>query len=226
MTTFHPFPRLPFELRGQIWEMTVEPRTVEVDAVPYVLKITASPPDACKTHYRRVVRLVSSTPVPATLHACQEARNQRLYQQAFSEIADSDGTGTRYVWVNFDIDIIFLGRHGKFQDYKPVAPLVQRLKFERDMYDEDFAYFDLDDIFVFNNVKEIHIVCDGGLRNWHGVSQQYSWPCDNENVFCIDPADGRMMTSIELDVMVDEILEEGYRQEDEMKQREVQQRMQ
>jgi hypothetical protein len=202
--------------------MTVEPRTVEIDAVPYVLRTTIGPPDACGTHYRRAVRLVSSMPVPATLHACQEARNQRLYQQAFSEMADLDGAGTQYVWVNFDIDIIFIGCRGKFKDFKPVAPLIQRLKFERDLYDEDFAYFNFDDILIFVNVKEIYIVCDGGLRNWHGVSQVYSWPCDTENIFCIDPADGRMITGIELDIMFDEILEEGYRQEDERKQREVQ----
>jgi hypothetical protein len=30
MATFHPFPRLPAELRIQIWEMTVEPRVVDV----------------------------------------------------------------------------------------------------------------------------------------------------------------------------------------------------
>src|SRR5690242_8350992 len=33
MSTFHPFPRLPVELRLAIWEMTVEPREVEVRIV-------------------------------------------------------------------------------------------------------------------------------------------------------------------------------------------------
>ncbi|KAF1937319.1 hypothetical protein EJ02DRAFT_515300 [Clathrospora elynae] len=33
MSTFHPFPRLPLELRLAIWEMTVEPREVEVRIV-------------------------------------------------------------------------------------------------------------------------------------------------------------------------------------------------
>jgi hypothetical protein len=33
MSTFHPFPRLPLELRLTIWEMTVEPREVEVRIV-------------------------------------------------------------------------------------------------------------------------------------------------------------------------------------------------
>ncbi|KAJ4415246.1 hypothetical protein N0V85_002816 [Neurospora sp. IMI 360204] len=29
-TTFHLFPHLPWELRAQIWELTITPRTVEV----------------------------------------------------------------------------------------------------------------------------------------------------------------------------------------------------
>jgi hypothetical protein len=33
MSTFHPFPKLPLELRLAIWEMTVEPREVEVRIV-------------------------------------------------------------------------------------------------------------------------------------------------------------------------------------------------
>ena len=33
MSTFHPFPRLLLELRLTIWEMTVEPREVEIHIV-------------------------------------------------------------------------------------------------------------------------------------------------------------------------------------------------
>jgi len=51
------------------------------------------------------MRLTSSTPVPATLQACREARNLKLYQQAFLEI---DGE-VRYVWVNWDMDIVSIG---------------------------------------------------------------------------------------------------------------------
>jgi hypothetical protein len=52
--TFHPFPRLPFELRAYIWELTVEPRIVEVRVV--VKKIEGRPP---------VRYLRSPTPAPA-----------------------------------------------------------------------------------------------------------------------------------------------------------------
>ena len=73
MATFHPFPRLPYELRMQIWEMTVEPRVVNTEF-----------------RYGREIRLpplASSTPVPAVLQACQEARNHGLYKKCFSELA-------------------------------------------------------------------------------------------------------------------------------------------
>ena len=95
MTTFHLFPFLPFELRAQIWEMTVEPRTVEVSVVSYTLMDATAPPDWRGIRQRRASRPVSPTPVPATLHVCQEARNLRLYQQAFSELDDSKDAETR-----------------------------------------------------------------------------------------------------------------------------------
>ena len=74
MATFHPFPRLPYELRMQIWEMTVEPRVVNVE-------LTRQKP------IRQAFYLTSSTPVPAVLQSCREARNHGLYRKAFSEVA-------------------------------------------------------------------------------------------------------------------------------------------
>jgi hypothetical protein len=68
MATFHPFLRLPYELRTCVWKLTVEPRTVRVDVQDYFL--------------------ASATPVPAVLQVCREARNYGLYQKAFSELAN------------------------------------------------------------------------------------------------------------------------------------------
>ncbi|KAH8161628.1 hypothetical protein CIB48_g6619 [Xylaria polymorpha] len=78
MAAFHPFPRLPAELRAQIWEMTVAPRIVEV-RITY--RASALSPDSSSTNTATVPHLVSSTPVPAILQTCQEARNQGLYQR-------------------------------------------------------------------------------------------------------------------------------------------------
>lgn len=71
MTAFHLFPRLPFELRAQIWQLTAEPRTVEVR----VKKDNAL--------WSQTLHVTSSTPAPAVLQVCYEARNQGLYQPAF-----------------------------------------------------------------------------------------------------------------------------------------------
>jgi hypothetical protein len=64
---------------------------------------------------------------------------------------------------------------------------------------------------TFVNVKEIHVICADGLRGWHGASQDHHWHCGKENVFCVDPDDGRMMRSVEPDVISDQMLEEEYR---------------
>ena len=81
MDMFHSFPLFPFELRALIWRFTVQPRTVEVGV------------DDRGSYPKQHIHLVSSTPVPATLQACREARNIGLYEQAFSDI-NADG---RYV---------------------------------------------------------------------------------------------------------------------------------
>jgi hypothetical protein len=76
MATFHPFPRLAYELRALIWEMTVEPRTVDVQ-IRYQNRVCEQGPF-----------LTSHTPVPAVLQVCREARSYGLYQKTFSEIAN------------------------------------------------------------------------------------------------------------------------------------------
>ncbi|KAK1783015.1 hypothetical protein QBC45DRAFT_388920 [Copromyces sp. CBS 386.78] len=79
-TTFHLFPYLPWELRARVWELTVEPRTVEIGFTG------------------KSVRMRSPTQVPAILHACREARNIGLYKKPFSEVGAQRERGeNRYV---------------------------------------------------------------------------------------------------------------------------------
>lgn len=209
MTTFHPFPRLPFELRARVWELTVEPRTVDVRVKHERTLLVGDPP---------YLHLVSSTPVPAPIQTCQEARNQGLYQKAFSEIANSDGTGWRYIWVNLDIDLISIGT-SMFEDYKQVAPLIQRLKFERENSAEWFYYSEVHSLRLFVNVKEIYVVCADGMRAWHEATEEHYWPCGEENVFMIDPDNGQMMLGTEMDKFLDQELKESYRRDDYEEQR-------
>ncbi|PWI67169.1 hypothetical protein PCL_04331 [Purpureocillium lilacinum] len=98
MATFERFPLLPLELRQRVWELTVELRVVEVR---FKMDYDDSPDGKPK-----VLHVTSSTPVPATLHACREARTHGLsmYQRAFTI-----GAEPRYVWVNYEMDTISVG---------------------------------------------------------------------------------------------------------------------
>ncbi|KAH7628643.1 hypothetical protein B0T09DRAFT_344311 [Sordaria sp. MPI-SDFR-AT-0083] len=93
--SFPQFPRLPRDVRLRIWEMTVVPRIVEV-RVNYS-KNDADHDQASKRFTKvtpkgyEVFPLFSSTPVPAPLQACQEARNylgqsEVGYEKAFWDL--------------------------------------------------------------------------------------------------------------------------------------------
>lgn len=189
MDTFHSFPLLPIELRALIWQSTVEPRTVEVRV------------DWRGSGQEAHLHLVSSTPVPATLQACREARNLTLYERAFSEI----GADGRYVWVNWDMDIISIGT-SRFRHFHPSAPLIKRLQFERDNTDDSFYHFEVNDLEAFLNVKEIFVVCaDDSLTGWYGAVEEHDSfrRCGGENVYLIDLNNGgQAMTATELDAMM------------------------
>ncbi|KAJ4295647.1 hypothetical protein N0V90_007660 [Kalmusia sp. IMI 367209] len=148
--------------------MTVEPRVVNVECRR--LDLT-----------RQRCYLTSSTPVPAVLRTCQEARNHGLYQKAFSEIAVPG-----YVWANLDIDIPDIGR-SLFEVFKPVAQFISRLKFKCEMQSEWFYYVEVNDVQDFVNTKEIYIVPSDGLSACVGATEEHYWPCGEENVFYVNP---------------------------------------
>ncbi|KFY21291.1 hypothetical protein V493_07511 [Pseudogymnoascus sp. VKM F-4281 (FW-2241)] len=175
------FNNLPPEIRARIWEFTVESRTVEVSLT-------------------KRENLVSTTPVPAPLQTCREARNLGLYKQALSEVGD----GRRYVWVNLDIDMISLGSNCHLGGFEAFAPSIKRLKFQRENQTESWFHFESKEIRIFINVEEIHVVCEDGWDNWWGASEYISWPCALENVLLFDPDEGRMMNPIEVDKMCDD----------------------
>jgi hypothetical protein len=185
MATFHPFPRLPFELRAQIWEATVEPRVVEVRI----------------RHKDKIPRLISPTPVPGPLQTCREARNLKLYRQEFSRLPEDrpqykGAIERRYVWLNLEIDMVSI-EDTLLADFWLVAPMIKRLKFKRKS-SWNFPPDKTDDICDFVNLEEVHVVCADGLDLWHGITED-EWPCGIENVHCIDPYNHSMIGAIELD---------------------------
>jgi hypothetical protein len=192
MATFHLFTLLPFELRARVWELTVEPRTVEVRVDEGVL-----------FDNKRTIEFKfywSPTPVPATLHTCREARKQGLYKKALTaNVLISYGrTEDRYVWLNLDIDMLSIGPPclGK---WRPVAPIFERLKFERKSPEIPYGYYDFCRLRHFPNLQEVHIVCTDGMEHWYGAMDDPSWPCDKELFLFINSKDGTTMNSIELD---------------------------
>ncbi|KAI2638765.1 hypothetical protein GGS26DRAFT_602408 [Hypomontagnella submonticulosa] len=202
MSTFHPFPRLPTELRAQIWALTVKPRIVEVRVVP------GNPSE--------VRGLVSSTPMPAILQTCQEARSLGLYIQMFSEVTATKvnaaaSAESRYVWLNLDIDMVSIGRTS-FRAFMPIALSTKRLRFGRKNSDESFYHLEVRELWDWVDTEEIRVVCQDGLEAWHGAPHEHSWPCVLENLWFYDPDDGRMVRSFEMEQMVDEGLVEINRQ--------------
>ncbi|OTB01630.1 hypothetical protein M426DRAFT_265732 [Hypoxylon sp. CI-4A] len=198
MSTFHLFPLLPIELRISIWAFAVEPRVVEVRVVP--------------ERKTKVQRLISPTPVPAILQACQEARNLGLYKQEFSELTDTvanaaAGAERRYVWLNLDIDMVSIG-NCHLDYFVPIALSVKRLKLVRENSDEGFYYFESHRLREWKNTEEILVVCTDGMEAWHKASTEHCWPCDEENLWFFDPDDGRMLRSAEMEKMLDEQLHE------------------
>lgn len=213
-TTFHAFSRLPFELRARVWERTVEPRTVHVQILHKAIRgpNPAPIPKDAEARARRpsqvtryIPRLASSTPVPAALQTCREARSLGLYQQAFFELSPEE---TRYVWLNLETDVIFI-ENSSLEHFKPVAHHIKRLEFER-KYDSDEGHYYFESRYIgsFVNAREIYVVCADGIESWHEAWMMHPWPCERQNLFFIDRLDGRMMNSIELDEMCDQELKE------------------
>ncbi|KFX86753.1 hypothetical protein V490_08887 [Pseudogymnoascus sp. VKM F-3557] len=179
------FNNLPPELRARIWRFTVEPRTVEIDLTEREWMTE-----------KKGCLLYSTTPVPAPLHTCREARSLGLYKQAFSEVCPEQ----RYVWVNLDIDMISIGSKTHLSYFGAIAPLIKRLKFQREHQDEWWFRNESKLVKTFINVEEIHVMCDSWY-NWWGGSEDIRWPCAMENVLLFEEEDGPAMNPIELDKM-------------------------
>lgn len=238
MVTFHLFPRLPVELRLQIWEMTVESRIFNIQ-------------------YCRSSRFFfSSTPIPGPLQTCREARNAELYQRAFSELPEQEKKKKtaerkiqkhsyeehelflhrcssmpiiadvyqddeslpadyerRYFWLNLDIDMVDIGET-YISIFEPVAHTITRLRFTRDHSDEFWYHTEVSQLRVFSNVSEIHVVLcrDGDMQNWHGTSLELSWPRGSENVMVVDSKAGCSMKLMDLEDKFDRWMEEVSRE--------------
>ncbi|KAF6816771.1 hypothetical protein CPLU01_13753 [Colletotrichum plurivorum] len=169
-STFYLFPRLPFELRARIWELTVEPRVVELRKSFY--EIAARPRD-------------ESTPDPER---------------------------ERYVWFNFDIDFLSIGRT-EMSDVLPIAHQILRLRLERPLFDEFFCRLESPLLSRFRSLVEVQFVCLNGVESGFQMAEYLVQWLAPENVYFADPddVDGTMINSVDLDATITKEFDEKYR---------------
>jgi hypothetical protein len=149
---FYPFPRLPLELRMQIWAQAVtHERVVKVRAL------------------RRGGGYWSPTPAPAVTRTCQESRKYCSYQPAFKV-----GESPRYIWTCFESDIIQIESYllESFAEREDSLEKTEfrhfRLEVFNNTYDvsELFFHYHSHRIRDFPKLERCDVLVDDGLRNW------------------------------------------------------------
>lgn len=202
--TFHPFPRFPTELRLRVWEMTVEPRTVELCC------IHKTPPGS----QPNTVKICSPTAPPATLHACLESRIHlfSMYSQVplknrwwkcMEDVKEHmwrgiDVTTQQYVFLNWEIDTISIGTQS-LHCFESIALSVKTLQLERESGNEYWDRWESQKLLDFKCVEAVHVVAAPGqdVECWHGTSEDIPWPCGPENVFITDEQRTMRLTDVE-----------------------------
>ncbi|KAI1305418.1 hypothetical protein F5Y03DRAFT_355822 [Xylaria venustula] len=153
-TTFHPFPRLPVELRIQIWSLAVSSRSLEIgDIGPYQMGLSPE-----------YMKYTSRIPPPAVMHVCWESRQYAPYKKAFFWPPD------RYLWVNFQQDTICLAYY-RVEVLAPHYSDVERLRYAVPDHDDGYIeeWFLLsgqETLGLFSALKEIHVRVDGCFLAW------------------------------------------------------------
>jgi hypothetical protein len=97
----------------------------------------------------------------------------------------------------------------EFKHFVHIASAIRRLKFERENEDEYFYYKESQELRLFANAAEIHVVCADGFWMWGGCINEgtHSWPCAAENLVFIDGRDGRVARGLELERICQEIMD-------------------
>lgn len=181
MSTFHPFPRLPQELRAYIWSLAAHPRLVHV---------------RWKTQKSEIVHVVAPTPSLPVMQVCRESRQHAPYRQAFTI-----GSEPRYAWVNFEIDMICL-QDFLLKDLESHQLDIQRLRITaRNGWSshEIFFNWDVNDLRDFPVLKEIHVTIDNLVLLWAYTFEERYWgECPRENIKFIDNTSGLILNGYQL----------------------------
>ncbi|KAI0554589.1 hypothetical protein F4679DRAFT_303192 [Xylaria curta] len=206
-TTFHSFTNLPAELRVQIWVMTADPRILQVCAN----NKTSDPfPNSTNIDY------TSPIPPPAVLQVCRESRLNAPYQKAFfTSTAVPGGTETKYIWVNFQQDMICLADH-RVERLAPHHANIERLRFTvptGDLGDRFYDYFyhnSREMLCSLSALRELHIAVEEYILIWGTTVECARYgECPRENVKFLDLKTGLLLTGPQLEMMYKWNLEDG-----------------
>lgn len=159
---FHLFPRLPLELRQQIWKLSIEPREVVIGRTGY------------REHGRR------STPPPPLLLVCAESRSyiQRFYTKASVQ----DPSRPESLWVNFEIDELYMMDYD-FRCFGDI-PLIQRLTVVTFEYEWLYRTEIVSDIWKAKSLETLTVIDEVGaceftwVMGWEGFMQELYFRCD------------------------------------------------
>ncbi|KAL6907358.1 hypothetical protein GGI43DRAFT_258941 [Trichoderma evansii] len=189
-TTFHPFPRLPFEIRSQIWAMAVYPRLVHLR--------TTLPPKGPGCYFASMI------PQAELMHVCRESRQLAPYRKAFFTTLPGDSEA-RYIWVNFDKDMICL-QNENMLSLRPHAADIQRLRFTvptgsyGEYWAETFTRFTNDHFKQFTALREVHLAISEDITFWGSSAGSYG-TCPSENLRFIDVHTGLMLTKPQIQLV-------------------------
>ncbi|KAK8066214.1 hypothetical protein PG997_012961 [Apiospora hydei] len=86
MRVFHPFSRLPPELRQRIWSLSIKLQDLAVHSL-------WGPPSLYKQ--------------PALLYACSESRNYLLQRHYVPALSDPQRLGLPHQWLNLEVDTVW-----------------------------------------------------------------------------------------------------------------------
>ncbi|OPB42358.1 hypothetical protein A0O28_0034750 [Trichoderma guizhouense] len=188
-TTFHPFPRLPFEIRSQIWALAVYPRLLHIRITP-------------KPDTRGYFDYASMIPQAELMHVCRESRQLAPYRKAFFTTLPGD-CEARYIWVNFDEDMISI-QDEKMERLFPHAADIQRLRFMvptgsyREYWEDTFHRYPDTHFKMFTALRELHFALSKGYAM---MGYANYGTCPPDNVRYINIHGGWMLTEAQAEMM-------------------------
>lgn len=187
-TTFHLFLYLPWELRARVWELSAQSRIVQIQ--------TVEPQDFYDGDSLRIAQNEArwfAVRTPAMLQACREARNLGVYRRCYAKVGRlpevvPTASRERYVWLNFDLDIIDLGFGEILSIPEHAARSIKRLLLR---FSESLANCLPDESRrLLENLEEVRIYCPGQ----HDLD--YMSFCLSIEDYHIDPKDVILLNGI------------------------------